>query len=61
MKNMKKTTIELTDEQYFYLKEKALDLQKKNENVSLVSLIRDLIDKDRQDWLNKTKTREDKK
>jgi len=58
---MKKTTIELTDEQYFYLKEKALDLQKKNENVSLVSLIRDLIDKDRQDWLNKTKTREDKK
>ena len=61
MKNMKKTTIELTDEQYFYLKEKALDLQKKNENVSLVSLIRDLIDKDRQDWLNKTKTRKDKK
>jgi len=58
---MKKTTIELTDEQYFYLKEKALDLQKKNENVSLVSLIRDLIDKDRQDWLNKTKTRKDKK
>lgn len=61
MKNMKKTTIELTDEQYFYLKEKALELQKKNENVSLVSLIRDLIDKDRQDWLKKTKTREDKK
>lgn len=61
MRNIKKTTIELTDEQYFYLKEKALELQKKNENVSLVSLIRDLIDKDRQDWLKKTKTREDKK
>jgi len=52
---MKKTSIELTDEQYFYLKEKALERQKKNENVSFVSLIRDLIDRDRQEWLKGTK------
>jgi len=26
--NMRKTTIELTEEQYFFLKEKALELQK---------------------------------
>jgi hypothetical protein len=43
---MKKTTIQLTDEQYFYLKEKALALQKKNQSTSLVSLIRQLIDED---------------
>lgn len=43
----KKTTIELTEEQYFYLKEKAIYLQKKRENHSIVSIIRDLIDADR--------------
>lgn len=47
---MKKTTIELTDEQYFFLKEKALELQKKNQHSSVVSIIRDLIEKDRQQW-----------
>jgi len=45
---MKKTTIELTEDQYFYLKEKALYLQKRSENHSIVSIIRDLIDADRQ-------------
>ena len=45
--NMKKTTIEITDEQYFFLKEKALELQKQNQNASIVSIIRDLIEKDR--------------
>jgi hypothetical protein len=44
---MKKTTIELTDEQYFYLKEKALILQKRSESHSIVSIIRDLIEADR--------------
>ena len=44
---MRKTTIELTDEQYFYLQEKVLELKKKNESVSMASLIRDLIEKDR--------------
>jgi|GEM_PF-627261 len=48
--NMRKTTIELTEEQYFFLKEKALELQKQNQNASIVSIIRDLIEKDRQKW-----------
>lgn len=48
--NMKKTTIELSEEQYFFLKEKALELQKQNQNASIVSIIRDLIEKDRQGW-----------
>lgn len=43
---MRKTTIQLTDEQYFYLKEKALALQKKQQGVSMVSIIRDLVAKD---------------
>jgi hypothetical protein len=47
---MRKTTIELTEEQYFFLKEKALELQKQNQNASIVSIIRNLIDKDRQEW-----------
>jgi len=46
--NMRKTTIELTEEQYFFLKEKALELQKQNQNASIVSIIRDLVEKDRQ-------------
>lgn len=45
---MRKTTIELTDEHYFYLQEKILQLKKNNESVSMASLIRDLIEKDRQ-------------
>ncbi len=44
---MKKTTIELSEEQYFYLKEKALALQKQRKHYSLVSIIRDLIDEDK--------------
>ena len=44
---MKKTTIELTDDQYFYLKQRALDLQRQNKNASVVSIIRDLVEKDR--------------
>jgi len=48
--NMRKTTIELTEEQYFFLKEKALELQKQNQNASIVSIIRDLIEKDQQEW-----------
>jgi hypothetical protein len=48
--NMKKTTIELTEEQYFFLKEKVLELQKQSQNASIVSIIRDLIEKDREEW-----------
>ena len=56
--NMRKTTIELTEEQYFFLKEKALELQKQNQNASIVSIIRDLVEKDRQEW---TKGKKDKR
>lgn len=48
--------IELTEAQYFFLKEKALEPQ--NQNASLVSIIRDLIERDRQEW---TKTRKEKR
>ena len=48
--NMHKTTIELTEEQYFFLKEKALSLQKQRKNYSIVSIIRDLIEDDRKKW-----------
>lgn len=44
---MRKTTIELTEEQYFFLKEKALALQKQRKHYSIVSIIRDLIEADR--------------
>jgi hypothetical protein len=53
MPSMKKTTIELTEEQYFFLKEKALELQKQKQNASTVSIIRALIEKDRQEWYKK--------
>jgi len=33
-----KTTIELTVEQYFFLKEKALELKRQNQNTSIVSI-----------------------
>jgi hypothetical protein len=44
---MKKTTIELTEDQYFYLKEKSLGLQKQKKPYSIVSIVRDLIEEDR--------------
>lgn len=49
-KNIKKTTIEITQDQYFFLKEKALALQKQNKNASIVSIIRDLIEKDKKQY-----------
>lgn len=49
-KAKRKTTIELPDEQYFYLKEKVLELQKQNHNASIASIIRGLIEEDMQDW-----------
>lgn len=44
---MRRTTIELTEEQYFFLKEKSLFLQKQRKHYSIVSIIRDLIEADR--------------
>ncbi|MBU1044557.1 MAG: hypothetical protein KJ915_09220 [Candidatus Omnitrophica bacterium] len=49
-KNMHKTTIELTEEQYFFLKERALTLQRQRKNYSIISIIRNLIDDDRKKW-----------
>lgn len=43
---MRKTTIELKEEQYFYLLDKALDSKKLGKHASMSSLIRDMIDKD---------------
>ena len=54
-KRIKKTTIEITQDQYFFLKEKALELQRQNKNASIVSIIRDLIEKDRAGWMSKGK------
>ena len=45
---MIKTTIELSEEQYFFLKEKALELQKQKKHYSIVSIIRNLVEKDMQ-------------
>lgn len=50
MSKMKKTTIEISNEQYFFLKEKALELQKQNKSASIISIIRDLIDQDMKNW-----------
>jgi len=52
---MRKTVIELTEEQYFFLKEKALELQRQNQSASIVSIIPDLIEKDRQEWMKEKK------
>lgn len=52
-KRIKKTTIEITQDQYFFLKEKALELQKQNKNASIISIIRNLIDRDMKDWQKK--------
>jgi len=57
---MRKTTIELTEEHYFFLKEKALELQKQNQKASIVSIIRDLIEKDRQKWNQRKVPKENK-
>jgi len=51
--NMKKTTIEMQLKHFFFLKEKVLELQKQNKSASIISIIRDLIEKDRKQWRNK--------
>jgi len=49
---MKKTTIELTEE-HFFLKEKSLVLQRQRKRYSIVSIIRDLVKKDQDEWRKK--------
>ena len=56
---MKKTTIELTEEQYFFLREKSLSLQKQRKNYSIVSIIRNLIEEDRKKWKAEKKGQRD--
>ncbi len=53
---MKKTTIELTETQYFFLKEKSLALQKQRKHYSIVSIIRNLIENDREKWMKEKKS-----
>lgn len=54
-KMLRKTTIELTEEQYFYLQEKVLELRRKRQRASMGSLIRDLIERDMQASVGKRK------
>lgn len=52
----KKTSLELTKDQYFFLREKALALEKKqNQPVAIATLIRELVEKDRLQWLKHEK------
>jgi len=55
-RKIRRTTIELTDEQYFFLKEKSLALQKQNKSHSIISIIRDLIKDDRKKWIKEKKS-----
>lgn len=45
-RNARKTTIELTKGQHFFLKEKTLQHNKQNQNESRISIIRDWVEKD---------------
>ena len=40
----------------FFLKEKALALQKQNKSTFVVSIIRDLIEKDREKWIKEKRS-----
>jgi hypothetical protein len=53
--DVKKTTVDISKAQYFFLKEKVLALQKQNVSASLGSVIRDLIEKDMKNWERKKK------
>jgi len=50
--NMGNTTVELTEQHNFFLREKPLELQKQTQNASIVSIMQDLIEKDWQQWSN---------
>lgn len=52
---MIKTSIDLTAEQYQFLKMKALDRKMKGQDPSFVTIIRELIDEDRKKWEEKPK------
>ncbi len=50
---MIKTSIDLTAEQYQYLKIKALDRKMKGQDPSFVTILRELIEEDRKKWEEK--------
>ncbi len=53
---MIKTSIDLTTDQYQFLKMKALERKMKGQDPSFVTIIRELIDEDRKKWKEKPKT-----
>ena len=49
-KKMMRTSIDLPEDLYFFLKEKAIAQQKKGKSPTIVTIIRDLIEEDRKKW-----------
>ena len=52
---MIKTSIDLTHDQYQYLKVKALERKMRGEDPSFVTILRELIEEDRKQWQAKKK------
>ena len=52
---MIKTSIDLTSDQYQYLKIKALERKMRGEDPSFVTILRELIEEDRKQWQAKKK------
>ena len=52
---MIKTSIDLTTDQYQFLKIKALERKMRGENPSLVTILRELIEEDRKKWEERPK------
>ena len=52
---MIKTSIDLTSDQYQYLKVKALERKMRGEDPSFVTILRELIEEDRRQWKEKSK------
>ena len=52
---MIKTSIDLTSDQYQYLKVKALERKMRGEDPSFVTILRELIEEDRKQWQAKKK------
>jgi len=50
---MIKTSIDLTSDQYQYLKVKALERKMRGEDPSFVTILRELIEEDRKQWQEK--------
>jgi hypothetical protein len=52
---MIKTSIDLTSDQYQFLKIKALERKMRGEDPSFVTILRELVDEDRKKWEEKPK------